>query len=108
MHSRIYSALVILLVAGLAVAIVWIEGDKSKLRRQVAPLSQNAANLARLRTESARHRALLEQFKISSDDGAKALHAELVAARAELTALETKAAESRADASATPSIEANR
>lgn len=108
MHPRFYSVLALLLVAGLAVAIVRIEADKSKLRRQLAPLSQDEANLVRLRTESARHRALLAQFKMSSDAGAKAIHADLVAARAELTALETKAAGSRADASATPSIEANR
>jgi hypothetical protein len=108
MHSRFYSALVILLVAGLAVEIVQIEVDKSKLRRQIAPLSQNAKSLARLRAESARNQALLDRFKASKEEGAKAIHADMVAARAELAALETKAAGSRADALATPSIEANR
>ncbi|MEO6567413.1 MAG: hypothetical protein ABIO94_01515, partial [Opitutaceae bacterium] len=107
MHSRIYPALAILLVAGLSVAIVQIEVDKSKLRRQLAPLSQNATTLTRVRAESASNQALLAQFKTSSDAGAKALHADLTAARTEVAALEAKAAESRADASATPSIEAN-
>ncbi len=108
MQTRFYSVLTVLLVAGLVVEIAQIEVDKSKLRRQIAPLRGNEASLVRLRTESARNRALLAQFKTSGDAGAKAVHADLVAARAELAALETKAAGSRADASATPSIEANR
>jgi hypothetical protein len=108
MHPRFYSILALLLIAGLAVEFVQIEVDKSRLRRQIAPLSQNGANLTRLRTESARHRAILAQFKTGSDAGARAIHADLVAARAELAALETKASRFRADASATPSIEANR
>jgi len=51
---------------------------------------------------------LLDRFKTSSDEGAKAIHADLVTARTELAALEAKAGRSPADASATPSIEANR
>ena len=108
MHARFYSVLAILVVAGLAVEIAQIEVDKSKLRRQITPLSQSEKSLANLRTESARNRALLAQFKTSGDAGAKAIHADLIAARAEVAVLETKAAGSRADASATPSIEANR
>lgn len=108
MPARIYSALVILVLTGLAVGIAQLEIDKSKLRRQLVPLRQSEASLTRLRTESARDRTLLTQFKTSSDAGAKAIHAELVAARAELSVLEAKAAGSRADAAATPSIEGNR
>jgi hypothetical protein len=108
MSARFYWVVVVGVVAVLAVTIVQIEADKSRLRRQLAPLSQSAANLDRLRADSARNRALLAQFKTSSDAGTKAIRAELIAARAELGALETKAAGSRADASATPSIEANR
>lgn len=108
MHSRFYSALAILLVACLAVAIVQIEVDKSKLRRQIAPLSQNEPSLARLRTENAHNQTLIAQFKTSSDAGAMAIHAHLVAARAEVASLEAKAAGLGADASSTPSIDANR
>jgi hypothetical protein len=108
MHSRFYSVLAFLLVAGLAVGIAQLEIDKSKLRRQLALLAQNDANLARLHTESARNRVLVAQFKMDRDAGAKAVHADLIAARAEVAALEAKAAGSRADALATPSIEANR
>lgn len=108
MRSRFYSALAILLVACLAVAIVQIEVDKSKLRRQIASLSPNEASLAHLRTENARNQTLIAQFKTSSDAGAMAIHADLVAARAEVASLEAKAAGLRADVSSIPSIDANR
>jgi hypothetical protein len=103
-----YSFFIVLVVAGTVVGIATLELDKSKLQRQIAPLTQNEASLARLRTEIAGKRALLAQYKTSSDAGAKAIHTDLIAAWAELAALEAKAAGTRADASATPSIDANR
>jgi len=108
MSTKLYSIFVILVVAGVAVGIAQLEIDKSKLRRQIAQLSQNEASLVRLRTDNVRNQTLLNQFKKSSDAGAKAMHADLVSARAEVAALEAKAAGSRADASAPPSIDANR
>ena len=105
---RLYPVFIVLIVAGTACAVAIVEVDKSKLRRQLAPLSRNATNLASLQAETARQQALLDRFKTSSEDGSKAIHADLITARAELASLEAKAAGSRADASGTPSIEANR
>ena len=100
--------LAVLLVACLAVAIVQIGLDNSKLRRQSAPLSRNEPSLARLRAENTHNHTLIAQFKPSSDAGAMAIHADKVAARAEVALLEAKAAGLRADASAIPFIDANR
>jgi hypothetical protein len=108
MKLKVYPLFIVLLVAGTAGGIAILESDKSRLRRQLSQLNQNAASLARLRTESAQNQALLDRFKTSRDEGAKAIHVDLVAARVELAALETKAGQSPADASATPSLEANR
>lgn len=108
MKLRLFSIFIVLVVAGTVGGIALLEFDKSQLRRQISQLDQNAKSLARLRAESARTQALLDRFKTSSEEGAKAIHGDLVAARAELTALETKAGRASAGASATPSIEANR
>ncbi len=108
MKSSVYPFFIVLLVAGIAGGIAILESDKSRLRRQIAQLNQTATNVARLRVETAQNQALLDRFKTSREDGARAIHADLTAARAELASLETKAAGSAADASATPSIEANR
>jgi hypothetical protein len=108
MKVRIYPIFITLVVAGIVGGVAVIEMEKSRLRRQLSQLNQNAAGVARLREEAARNRALLERFKTNQEEGAKAMHADVVAARAELAALEAKADRSRADALATPSIEANR
>lgn len=108
MKIKCYPIFIGLLVAGTAGGIAMLEADKTRLRRQISALSENTTNLARLRAESARDQAILERFKTSREEGAKAVHADLVAARAELAALERKAGRSPADASATPPIEANR
>jgi hypothetical protein len=108
MKLKIYPLFIVAVVAGIGLGIANLEIDKSKLRRQISQLNQNATELARVRAESARNQALLERFKTSSEEGARAIHGDLVTARAELAALEMKAAGSRPDASATPSIEANR
>ena len=108
MKLKLYPVFIALVVAGTAGGIAIVEFEKSQLRRQISQLSQNEIALARLRTESVRNRALIERFKTSSEEGAKAMHADLVTARTELATLETKAGRSPAAASATPSIEANR
>lgn len=108
MKWKIYPLFIVLVVAGAVGRIAYLEADKSRLRRQIASLRQNDAGLARLRTENARNRALVAQFKMDGEAGAKAMHADLIAARTELAALEAKAAGSRPDALATPSIDANR
>lgn len=108
MKVKAYPIFIGLIIAGSGAGIALLEVDKSQLRRQIPQLSQKEASLVRLRAESVRNQALLHRFKSSSEEGAKAIHADLVAARAELAALEAKAGQSRADARATPSIEANR
>lgn len=108
MKFRFYPLFIVLVVAGTVGGIAILEVDKSQLRRQISHLNQNATSLARLRAESARHQVLLDRFKTSSEEGAKAIHGDLVAARTELAALEAKAGRSPEGASATPSIETNR
>lgn len=108
MKLRFYPVVIVLLVAGTAGGIALLESDKSRLRRQISQLNQTTTAVARLRTESARQQALLDRFKTSEEEGARAIHADLTTARTELAALEAKAGQSPADASATPSIEANR
>jgi hypothetical protein len=111
MKLRAYPVLVVLIAVAVVATVAGVailEVDKSKLRRQIAHLGQNATSLARLRAENARTKELLDQFKTSGEDGAKAIHADLVAARAELAALETKAGQSPAVALETLSINPNR
>ena len=108
MKLRFYPIFIVVVVTGTVGGIAILEVDKSQLRRQISQLSQNATSLAGLRAESARNQALLDRFKTSREEGAKAIHGDLVAARAELAALEAKAGRSLKGASATPSIEANR
>jgi len=108
MKLRFYPILIGSVVAVTAGRIAFLEVDKSQLRRQISQLNEKATSVSRLRVESARHQALLDRFKTSRDEGAKAIHADLIAARVELAALEAKAGRSPADALATPSIEANR
>src|SRR5688572_9628759 len=108
MKLRIYPLFIVLIVAGTVGRIAFLEVDQSRLRRQIAQLNQHATSVARLRAESARTQALLAQFNTSREDGVKAIQADLVAARAELAALETKAGQPPAVTSATASIEANR
>ncbi len=108
MRLRLYPIFIGLVVAGTAGGIAFLEVDKSQLRRQISQLSQNATSVARLRAESARNQAILGRFKASHDDGAKAIHGDLVAARAELAILEAKAGRAPASVAATASLDANR
>jgi hypothetical protein len=108
MHLRSYPIFIVVVVGGMTIAIAQFENDKSKLRRQVAQLGQTERNLVHLHTESAHSRAVVAQFETSSEDGAKAIHADLIRAQVELAALEAKADRSQADASAAPSIGASR
>ena len=108
MKLRFFPVFIVLVVAGTVGAIAILEVDKSQLRRQISQLSQNATSLDRLRAESAHNQALLDRFKTGREEGAKAIHGDLVVARAELAALEGKAGRSLEGDSTTPSIEANR
>jgi hypothetical protein len=108
MKLRVYPLFTVVVVAGIGFGIANLEIEKSKLRRQIAHLNQNATNVARLRAETARTQALLDRFTTSREDGMKAIHADLMAARAELAALEAKAGQSPALASETASLNASR
>jgi hypothetical protein len=73
MRFRVYPLFIGLVVAGTVGGIAFLEFDKSQLRRQISQLDQHAKSLARLRAESARQQVLLDRFKTSREEGAKAI-----------------------------------
>lgn len=108
MKLKLFPIFIGLIVAGMASAIALLEFDKSRLRRQLDPLERTAAKAASLRKDNARNRVLLAQLKTNREEGAKAIHQDLIATQAELAALEAKASQASASTDAMPSVDTNR
>lgn len=108
MKLKLYPIFIGLIVIGTAGSIAVLEFDKSRLRRQLDPLERTAAKATGLRTDNARNRVLLNQLKNNGEEGAKAIHTDLIAAQAELAALEAKTSQAPASTDAMPSVDTNR
>jgi hypothetical protein len=90
--------LVLGVLTGVAVAVLF-HLDNRRLRVRLAQQEQRSEQIARARKEHKRAQDILVRSRASEADGARALHEEVVRARAEVVALEKQAGERRAQQS---------
>lgn len=91
MNSKFGSALIGLILLATMAGTAFFETDKIKLRRPLDRLRANATALDRLATDNREAKSLVAKLENRSEEGATAIHADLVQARAELEHLEAKA-----------------
>jgi hypothetical protein len=96
MSRRIRLSLLVALLVGCAGSVLWLRENNARLRRRVAELHRQNAQVMAAEAENARARALIARASGSDADAADATRAEITRLKAELTEHERRIEERRA------------
>lgn len=86
--------IVLFLFAG-AAGLVIVRADNARWRKRIADARRQSAQARLLREDNQRMQALVTRTGLDEGDGARAIHSDLVRARAEVSVLESRALEAR-------------
>lgn len=94
------TVLLVLFVLASATGIVAVRADNARWRKRIAEARRQSEQVRRLREDNQSLRRLMKRVEADEGDGDHAIHADVVRARAEVSALETRAQETRAQTKA--------
>lgn len=86
---KIILGVMIIVVSGVAIAVVRL--DNNRLRKRIVEARTQEKQVVRLRDENRQTRELVTRVQADASDGARAIHDDVVRARAEVQELERKA-----------------